>query len=74
LGHWIKSILGVEIPITGILGDQQAALFGQTCFSECEAKMTYGTGGFILLILVKTFIYLKINYLLLLLGQSIMKL
>ncbi|MCX8059470.1 MAG: glycerol kinase GlpK [Spirochaetes bacterium] len=47
-GKLDKSLIGVEIPITGILGDQQAALFGQTCFSECEAKMTYGTGGFIL--------------------------
>lgn len=47
-GKLDKSLLGVEIPISGILGDQQAALFGQTCFSECEAKMTYGTGGFIL--------------------------
>jgi glycerol kinase len=58
-----KSILGVEIPITGILGDQQAALFGQTCFSECEAKMTYGTGGFILFNIGKN-IYLSKNKLL----------
>lgn len=47
-GYLDKSILGVEIPINGILGDQQAALFGQTCFKVGEAKMTYGTGGFIL--------------------------
>ncbi len=38
-----------EIPITGDLGDQQAALIGQTCFSEGEAKNTYGTGNFLLL-------------------------
>jgi len=47
-GYLDKSILGVEIPINGILGDQQAALFGQTCYRIGEAKMTYGTGGFIL--------------------------
>jgi glycerol kinase len=35
-------------PVTGILGDQQAALFGQTCFSRGEAKNTYGTGSFLL--------------------------
>lgn len=37
------------IPITGILGDQQAALFGQTCFAVGEAKCTFGTGSFLLL-------------------------
>lgn len=36
------------VPITGVLGDQQAALFGQTCFQEAEAKCTYGTGAFLL--------------------------
>ena len=36
-------------PVTGILGDQQAALFGQTCFGSGEAKSTYGTGSFLLL-------------------------
>lgn len=38
-----------DIPITGILGDQQAALAGQTCFEVGEAKCTYGTGAFMLL-------------------------
>ena len=38
-----------SIPVCGILGDQQAALFGQTCFSKGEAKNTYGTGCFMLL-------------------------
>jgi glycerol kinase len=38
-----------EAPLAGILGDQQAALFGQTCFSPGEAKNTYGTGCFLLL-------------------------
>lgn len=37
------------IPISGVLGDQQAALFGQTCFSPGEAKNTYGTGCFMLM-------------------------
>ncbi|MHA2790012.1 glycerol kinase GlpK [Corynebacterium sp. S7] len=37
------------VPITGVLGDQQAALFGQNCLEEGEAKMTYGTGLFMLL-------------------------
>lgn len=36
------------IPVTGIAGDQQAALFGQACFGEGEAKCTYGTGAFVL--------------------------
>jgi glycerol kinase len=38
-----------DIPVAGDLGDQQAALFGQTCFSVGEAKNTYGTGSFLLL-------------------------
>lgn len=37
-----------EVPITGILGDQQAATFGQTAFAEGDAKNTYGTGNFLL--------------------------
>lgn len=40
---------GGEIPISGAAGDQQAALFGQTCFAAGEAKNTYGTGGFLLM-------------------------
>ncbi|HMU36979.1 MAG TPA: FGGY-family carbohydrate kinase, partial [Marmoricola sp.] len=42
------SFLGLDLPISGIAGDQQAALFGQTCFEEGESKCTYGTGSFIL--------------------------
>ncbi len=38
-----------DVPIAGILGDQQAALFGQTCFQPGEAKNTYGTGCFLLM-------------------------
>ena len=41
--------LGAEIPVCGALGDQQAALVGQTCFDMGEAKNTYGTGCFLLL-------------------------
>ncbi|WOE32970.1 MULTISPECIES: glycerol kinase GlpK [unclassified Acinetobacter] len=41
-------LLGANIPITGILGDQQAALFGQSCFDPGSAKNTYGTGCFML--------------------------
>ena len=37
------------IPISGIAGDQQAALFGQTCFEVGDAKCTYGTGAFLLM-------------------------
>ncbi|MBQ9728663.1 MAG: glycerol kinase GlpK [Clostridia bacterium] len=40
---------GVKIPIAGIAGDQQAALFGQSCFEKGEAKNTYGTGCFLLM-------------------------
>ncbi len=44
------SALGAEIPIAGIAGDQQAALFGQACFQPGMAKCTYGTGCFLLLV------------------------
>ena len=43
------NLQGVEVPIAGIAGDQQAALFGQACFSPGEAKNTYGTGCFLLM-------------------------
>jgi glycerol kinase len=42
------SFLNLELPITGIAGDQQAALFGQTAFEVGESKCTYGTGAFML--------------------------
>ena len=48
-GTTAPSLLGGEIPITGAAGDQQAALFGQTCFQPGEAKNTYGTGCFLLM-------------------------
>ncbi len=44
-----KHILGGEIPVAGIAGDQQAALFGQQCWSRGDAKNTYGTGCFLLM-------------------------
>lgn len=46
-GKWIVD--GVEIPIAGVAGDQQAALFGQACFNPGMAKNTYGTGCFMLM-------------------------
>ena len=42
------SFLGLDLPIAGIAGDQQAALFGQACFTPGDAKCTYGTGSFVL--------------------------
>ena len=48
-GNTAPGILGGEIPIAGIAGDQQAALFGQCCFEPGTVKNTYGTGCFILM-------------------------
>jgi glycerol kinase len=48
-GYTDGDLFGVEIPVTAALGDQQAALFGQTCFDAGDAKNTYGTGSFLLL-------------------------
>ncbi len=49
-GHTVSTVTqGAEIPIAGIAGDQQAALFGQTCFDAGTAKNTYGTGCFMLM-------------------------
>ena len=44
-----RDLLGAEIPIMGIAGDQQAALFGHGCWERGEGKNTYGTGAFLLL-------------------------
>jgi glycerol kinase len=44
-----SGVFGCAVPVAGDLGDQQAALFGQTCFTKGEAKSTYGTGCFLLL-------------------------
>ncbi len=48
-GYTDEHVLGGEIPIAGVAGDQQAALFGQCCFNSGEAKNTYGTGCFLLM-------------------------
>lgn len=49
-GHTLADLFsGIEIPITGVAGDQQAALFGQACFDKGMAKNTYGTGCFMLM-------------------------
>ena len=45
----MRYVSGAQIPIAGCAGDQQAALFGQTCFEEGSAKNTYGTGCFMLM-------------------------
>lgn len=44
-----RSVLGEAIPVGGIAGDQQAAMFGQACFAAGDAKNTYGTGSFLLM-------------------------
>jgi len=49
LGYLDPSVLGCEIPITGCVGDQQAALFGHQAFQPGESKCTYGTGNFLLM-------------------------
>jgi len=48
-GSVAKAMLGTEVPLAGIAGDQQAALFGQACHQAGMAKNTYGTGCFLLL-------------------------
>jgi len=49
IGRTDPCLFGVELPIAGVAGDQQAALFGQTCFAPGTAKNTYGTGCFMLI-------------------------
>ena len=48
-GYTDSKLFGREVPIAGAGGDQQCALFGQTCFERGEVKNTYGTGGFMLM-------------------------
>ncbi|HUR87685.1 MAG TPA: glycerol kinase GlpK [Ramlibacter sp.] len=48
-GGTVDSLLGASVPIGGVAGDQQAALFGQACFKPGMAKNTYGTGCFLLM-------------------------
>jgi glycerol kinase len=49
IGEALPDVLGAPIPLAGLAGDQQAALFGQSCFAPGMAKNTYGTGCFLLL-------------------------
>ncbi|MDB2050335.1 FGGY family carbohydrate kinase, partial [Clostridium perfringens] len=58
-GYTDSSYFGKEIAISGAAGDQQAALFGQTCFTAGEAKNTYGTGCFMLMNTGETPVYSK---------------
>ena len=48
-GYTDKSVFGGEVPVCGVAGDQQAALFGQLCVNEGDVKNTYGTGCFLLM-------------------------
>ncbi len=48
-GFTSKNIIGQNIPITGVLGDQQASMIGQACFEKGAVKSTYGTGAFVLM-------------------------
>lgn len=58
-GETESTLFGGSIPIAGAAGDQQAALFGQTCFNAGEAKNTYGTGCFLLMNTGETPVYSK---------------
>ena len=49
IGYTDSAVLGATVPIAGVAGDQQAALFGQCCFTRGEIKNTYGTGAFLLM-------------------------
>ncbi|MBR2254435.1 MAG: glycerol kinase GlpK [Candidatus Methanomethylophilaceae archaeon] len=44
-----EGLIGVSVPITGVIGDQQSALFGQSCLEDGDIKVTFGTGGFLLM-------------------------
>ncbi|MDD2482522.1 MAG: FGGY-family carbohydrate kinase, partial [Lutispora sp.] len=61
IGETTEEVLGARIPISGVAGDQQAALFGQACFEVGTAKNTYGTGCFILMNIGKEPIKSKYN-------------
>ncbi|MBN1364942.1 MAG: glycerol kinase GlpK [Syntrophaceae bacterium] len=58
-GHTDARLFGTEIPIAGDAGDQQAALFGQACYSPGMVKNTYGTGCFILMLTGEKFVHSK---------------
>ena len=55
-GYSAPEIFGAAIPITGMIGDQQSAAFGQGCFAPVSAKSTYGTGCFLLFNTGKEFV------------------
>ena len=58
-GYTTAQFFGAPIPIAGAAGDQQAALFGQTCFDPGDSKVTYGTGAFLLMNTGETPIFSK---------------
>ena len=58
-GETAAEFFGAPIPISGAAGDQQSALFGQTCFTPGDSKCTYGTGAFLLMNTGKTPIFSK---------------
>ena len=55
-GHTLPELLGVALPIAGVAGDQQSALFGQACFEPGRVKNTYGTGCFMLMPIGQRFV------------------
>ncbi len=61
-GSTSKRIVGSEIPISAVLGDQQAAAVGQSCFERGSIKSTYGTGAFVIMNTGSKKFILKINY------------
>ena len=58
-GFTVKSITGNSYPINGVVGDQQAAIIGQSCFTKGSVKSTYGTGAFVIMNTGKKKIYSK---------------
>ena len=62
-GYTHKSVTGKSYPINGVVGDQQAATIGQSCFAKGSAKSTYGTGAFILMNTGSKKIYSKLLHL-----------
>ncbi len=61
-GYTNKKIIGTEIPISAVLGDQQAAAVGQSCFEKGSVKSTYGTGAFVIMNTGYKKFILRINY------------
>ena len=61
IGHTDLTLFGKKIPISGIAGDQQSALFGQMCINEGDVKNTYGTGCFCIMNTGKKLLSLRIG-------------